>query len=393
MYEICIIGGGAAGMAAALSISMENPKLKILLIEKKEKLGKKLAATGNGKCNISNNVLPSFGDTSRFFKSIGVEIKIDEEGRAYPVAEQASEVVKALENAVRAYGVEVLTNSEVTDLRYDEEEGFEIAVGDVVYKAEHVVLATGGKSAPQFGTTGDGYRFAKKLGHRVNRLAPALVPVECENSLLREMAGVRAKGKVTLYRHGFHVEEEEGEIQFTKDGLSGICLFNLSSYLVLNDKTQFSDYIIEIDLLNRYSDMEIVHILKKRREIRNFKTEDLMMTIVNNKLTGKLLKQWSDKKEFASMVTDEEILEIVNAFRHVTYQVNGAKGWKEAQCTRGGVDWDDFDWETYESKICKGLYIVGEVVDYNGPCGGYNLENAWNTARKAGKAICTEYMK
>ena len=126
MYEICIIGGGASGMAAALSISMENPKLRILLLEKKEKLGKKLAATGNGKCNISNNVLPSFGDTSRFFKSIGVEIKIDDEGRAYPVAEQASEVVKALENTMKAYGIEIVTDCEVTDLKYDENNGFEM---------------------------------------------------------------------------------------------------------------------------------------------------------------------------------------------------------------------------------------------------------------------------
>lgn len=391
MYNICIVGAGAAGMAAALSISMENQDLKIILIEKKEEVGKKLSATGNGKCNISNNILPSFGDTSKFFRKIGIEIKVDSEGRAYPVSESAKDVVKGLENAVTAWGCDIVKKEEVMSI--EKEDVYIIKTNKNQYTAEKVILATGGKSAPQFGTTGDGYRIAKKLGHTINKLAPALVPVECESEILGNIAGVRAKGKVNLFRHGFFVESEEGEIQFTKDGLSGICIFNLSNYLVLNEKTSFKDYKITIDLLSRYQEMEIFHMMKTRKNILNLDTKDLMLSIVNSKIAERLLEKWSIKYPKAAMLSDEQLKEIIGEFRNVEYKVTGAKGWKDAQCTKGGISWDDFDWDTFESKVCPGLYVIGEIIDYDGPCGGFNLENAWLSARKAGKAICTEYTK
>ncbi len=396
MTDICIIGGGASGMMAAIKIAKENPSLNIILIEKKEKLGSKIYATGNGRCNITNTNCHTFGDTSKDFRNIGVEIKVTDEGRAYPVSEQAADVVFALENAVKAYGVEVILNTFVTVVEKNKNGKYKIRTEGKFKKeilAHKVVIATGGKAAAAFGTTGDGYKLATALGHKVNKVIPALVPIECENATIGFLPGVRAKGKVTLYRKDFFVHEEQGEIQFTKDGLSGICIFNMSSFIRISKDTKFNDYYVEADFISQYKDMEILHILSIRRNINGLKTVDLFNSIVNSKLAHKILKKWSDKFNMAREIDNDSLKCIVDDFRHVRFNVTGVKGWKEAQCTAGGVDLDEFNSETMESISCPGIYFIGEVIDYQGPCGGYNLENAWETARKAGKAICTEYMK
>ncbi len=193
MTDICIIGGGASGMMAAIKIAKENPSLNIILIEKKEKLGSKIYATGNGRCNITNTNCHTFGDTSKDFRNIGVEIKVTDEGRAYPVSEQAADVVFALENAVKAYGVEVILNTFVTVVEKNKNGKYKIRTEGKFKKeilAHKVVIATGGKAAAAFGTTGDGYKLATALGHKVNKVIPALVPIECENATIGFLPGV-----------------------------------------------------------------------------------------------------------------------------------------------------------------------------------------------------------
>lgn len=394
MYQVCIIGGGAAGMATAVEIATNNKDIEILLIEKKDKPGSKILASGNGRCNISNNQCPRFGETAKFFRNIGVEIKVTEEGRAYPVSEKASDVVFALVNMLKIYNIKIMDNQKAEDIKYIGEHNFEIHTDKgTVIKAENVVLATGGKSAPQFGTTGDGYVMAKKLGHKISKLIPVLVPVECTNDTIGNISGTRAKCSVTLFRNDFFVETQQGELQFTKDGLSGICIFNLSSFIRLNENTKFEDYRFEVDFLDRYSFMEVFHILSLRRNIKDFKTIDIFNSIVNRNIAEKLLKEFAKKYEFARDLDDKTLEDIIYSFKKVKFNVTGVKGWKDAQCTAGGVDWDEFDDDTMESKKCKGLYFAGEIIDYNGPCGGFNLENAWSNGRKAGRTICTEYMK
>lgn len=395
MLDVCILGGGAAGMAVAVDVSMKCPNVKVALLEKKEDVGLKLKATGNGRCNISNAECQTFGETVKFFKKVGVEIKTNEEGWAYPVSEEGSEVVNALKDRMADCGVQVYTNSIVENIEGGNTEGEPFTVtcsNGKTYQAKKLVMALGGKAAPNFGTVGDGYVLSKKMGHKITKLAPCLVPIKCENKELGINKGVRCKGLVVLYRHGQFVDKQMGEIQFTENGLSGICVFTLSKYVVLNDKTTFDDYKIRIDFLAQYQNLEILIILKDRCKIKGMRTEKLLSSIVKDKVGKKLMEPWSSKCEFAADLTDDDIKDIIIHAKSIIYDVKGAGGWKEAQCTTGGVSWDDFDWETYESKVRPGMYFAGEVIDYSGPCGGYNLENAWVTARKVSKAICTEFI-
>lgn len=396
MLDVCILGGGAAGMAVAVDVSMKCPELKIALLEKREDVGLKLKATGNGRCNISNTECQTFGDTVKFFRKVGVEIKSNQEGWAYPVSEEGSEVVNALKDRMEAAGVDVITNSVIEKINGGEREGDPFVItcaNGKTYTAKRIVMAMGGKAAPNFGTVGDGYVLSRKMGHTITKLAPCLVPITCENKEMGSNKGVRCKGLVVLYRHGEFVAKEKGEIQFTEDGLSGICVFSLSKYVVLNDKTSFDDYKIRIDFLEQYQNLEILIILKDRCKIKGMKTARLLSSIVKDKIGEKLMKPWSDKTEFAADLSEKDIKDIILHAKNVIYDVKGAGGWKEAQCTTGGVSWDDFNWDTMESKVRPGMYFAGEVIDYSGPCGGYNLENAWLTARKVSKAICTEFTR
>ena len=393
MIDVCVLGGGAAGLAVAVDLSNKCPDLSIVIIEKNSDVGLKLKATGNGRCNISNAQCQTFGETVKFFKRIGVEVSTNDEGWAYPVSEEGSEVVNVLKERLEDNGVKIYTEHIVEKI----EENVEGVPYTVVcskgqtFQCKKVVMALGGKAAPNFGTVGDGYILARKLGHKVTKLAPCLVPLMCENEEMGINKGVRAKGTVSLFRHGDFVAKEKGEIQFTDKGLSGICIFTLSKYVVLNEKTKFEDYKLKLDFLAQYQGLEILIMLKDRCKIKGMKTSKLLSSIVKDQIGQKLMKPWADKCPMAKDLSDEDLKEIILHAKGIIYDVTGAGGWKEAQCTTGGVSWDDFDWDTMESKVQPGMYFAGEIIDYSGPCGGFNLENAWVNARKVSKALCTEF--
>ena len=394
MIDVCILGGGAAGLAVAFDLSEKCPDLKIVVLEKNQDVGLKLKATGNGRCNISNAECQTFGDTVKFFRRAGVEIKTNSEGWAYPVSEEGSEVVNALKDRLEVNGVKIYTKHVVEKIQGGNEENEPyniICANGETFQCKKVVMTLGGKAAPNFGTVGDGYILARNLGHTITKLAPCLVPLMCENKQMGVNKGVRAKGVVSLFRHGEFVAKEQGELQFTEEGLSGICVFTLSKYVVLNDKTTFDDYKLKVDFLAQYQSLEIFIILKERCKIKGMKTIKLLSTLVKDSIGQKLMKPWADKTPLAADLDDKDIKEIILNSKGIIYDVKGAGGWKEAQCTTGGVSWDDFNWETMESKVKKGMYFAGEIIDYSGPCGGYNLENAWVNARKVSKALCTEF--
>lgn len=390
--DVCIIGAGASGMTAALAIAMQNRDIKVMLIEKKSQPGSKIKASGNGRCNISNFRTTTFGDSVKFFRSIGVEIKTTEEGWAYPVSERAEDVVRAFELRLEHYGVEVVKEC-CAEKILKREKFFEVYSTKMRIQAKKVIIATGGKAGPQYGCTGDGYKMARALGHNPSKLKPALAAVQCENALLKLLKGVRVKGSAGLYIGNHQEMLEFGEIQFTDDGLSGICILNLSRGIEISDELRFKDYHIRLNLLTKYTFIEIFHILTVRSKIENFKTEDLLLSIVNEKISKAILKKWSDKKPVAADLEKVEIEHIVYEFMNISFAVKGVKGWRYAQITSGGITFSEFNYETMESNICKGLYFTGEMIAYDGPCGGYNLENAWNTGRKAAGAICTELAK
>ncbi len=383
MLDICIIGGGASGLAAAITAGRENPDKSILIIEKKETVGKKLSATGNGKCNLTNEKCEGITQTLNFFDSIGVFTRTDEEGRVYPYCLQARDVVYALENAAR--GADIRTGITVEKIEKSVN-GFIIKTNKGDFEAAKILIATGGKSAPQFGTSGDGYTFAKQLGHTVSRLAPVLTGIEVKEDL-KSVKGVRIKALVKLFKDGTPIEEEYGEVQFNEDGISGICVMNLTRFIKLEEGESFNEgigrYSVELDMVPEMEAEDLKKMLQRRMAAGVANTGDLLLSIVPDKLRENIMSQHFD-------LQDLDLCKLANDIKSWKLQLKGTKGWKAAQCTSGGVVLDEIDPATMESTLVKGLYFAGEVTDYDGPCGGYNLQYAWETGIKAGKAMAND---
>lgn len=392
--DVVIIGGGAAGMSLAITASRENPKAEIMILEKNGVLGKKIFATGNGRCNLSNKSADELEPVLTLFQSLGLMIREEDEGRLYPYSEQASSVVEAFEREIKRLGIQVQTNSEVEQIEKVANK-FKITLknGKVLF-SNKVALTTGGKAAPQFGTTGDGFRFAKNFGHRIIRLAPTLMPVTCEGNL-QEIKGVRAKGTATLYRKGEILAVEKGEIQFTEEGLSGICIFNLSRLIKIEDGVRledgFREYSIKLDLVPEVTKDELEAYLAGKQAVPEERASVLLHSIVNDKLAPFITEKALRGKDIrVSHLSEEDRKKLSSTVKNLVFQVTGGKGWKFAQCTSGGVALDEINRDTMESKLIKGLFFGGEIIDFDGPCGGYNLQNAWINGLKAGCSIVKE---
>lgn len=391
-FDILILGGGAAGLTAAISaaLSAGREKISIGILEKKETVGKKLAATGNGRCNLSNVHCMGRGEVDEFFSQIGLITKIDDTGRMYPHGEEASEVVALLEETARFLHVQIITGCRTENIAAmtgpQHQQGWQI--GGVAadgssfnLTAKKVLLATGGKSYSIFGATGDGYLMARKLGHQVSRLAPSLVPITVKEDI-SPLAGVRSKASGTLFFDGQAVACESGEVQFQKDALSGICMMNLSRLLVLPQglslKEGFAKYEISLDLVPEYTEEDLVRLLEKKAQ----SMDRLLCTLVKKKLA-----LWLTKDMRENGVGRQELWQLAHRLKNLHFHVTGTKGWNDAQVTRGGVALEEVDEKTMASKIAQGIYFAGEVLNYDGPCGGYNLHFAWKSGVRAGRAM------
>ena len=293
MIDICIIGGGAAGMAAAIEAKRNNPKASVLVVEKNEKLGVKIYATGNGRCNISNVNSSNLDTVTDFFDSIGLML-FKEEDRLYPHSNQASSVVEALERQINILTIKTSLNSDVNSLKKIND-CFHLTLKDgKEIIAKKVLIAAGGKAAPQYGTTGDGYALAKGLGHKIVKVAPALMPLICAGDVGR-MKGSRVKGVANLLADDKIIARESGEIQFTQDGLSGISIFNLSRLVTIRENENISEgflrYRILIDLVQEKTlDQLNQYLLNKAELMNDFLVEDLIHSIVNSKLIDYIIK-------------------------------------------------------------------------------------------------------
>lgn len=369
MFDICIIGGGAAGLTAAITAKRLNSELNIVILEKKEKVGKKILASGNGKCNISNVNCKGYLEILEFFESVGVITRTDEEGRIYPYSEESKAVVRGLSNQLLKLGISVLTECQVKGI--EKKDCYEISYDRKIINARKILIACGGKAAPKLGTTGDGYRWAKEFGHSVSKLAPALTAVKVSEDV-KSLKGVREKCRVKLFYMNEVIFQEDGELQFTEDGISGICVFNMTRFMRIPEgkklENGFEDYRIVIDFLpeiNRATDL-----LKQRRKMDIKGLDSLVKEPLGNfieKIAGEIMEN------------EEKLLK--------TFYLSpiGLKGWDFAQITKGGVDMNQIHEDTMESKLVTGLYFAGEILNYDGPCGGYNLNFAWKTGMIAGR--------
>ena len=379
VYDICIIGGGAAGLAFAAETLRLKPGASVFIIEKNDSLGRKILSTGNGRCNLSNKACPGHEEVLRFFDSIGVITRTDDAGRIYPYSEDARDVRDALTDAVLERGAEVMTGAVCTSCSFNEKEMLyetQASAGDKTFSvtSKMVMLSAGGKAAPKLGTTGDGYRIAKKFYHTVTKLAPALTAVETHEDL-SPLAGVRAKVRLSLIVHGGTIFEEDGELQFTDYGISGICAFNMSRFMEIPEGRTlingFDDYAVEIDFLPGVNDNGALDLVRKRCE----DTSVILRSIVKQQVAEMILEKTNGDPEMTAWL-----------LKHFMVHPKGLKGWDYAEITRGGIPLKEIKMDRMESKYFPGLFFAGEIIDFDGPCGGFNLENAWETALRAARA-------
>ena len=371
-YDIIIIGAGASGMAAAISagnvFSANSYSAAILLLEKNPEPGKKLLVTGHNRCNITNTACEDYETVLKFFSQIGFLLRLEKGALYYPASGQAVSVRDALREGLCRTGADILLEHSVEAVQV-KKAGFEVSTTlGATFTTEKLILATGGKAGPQFGCTGDGYSIAKALGHSIVSPLPALVQLVCDEQTIKGrlavLKGVRAKGAASFYSRGRLLETSVGEIQFSESGLSGICIFDLSRHMREKDK----DTCIILDLAPDYSKDEIERLLSER-----------LPAGLNGILPVKLARlveeeARSDPGQCAALI------------KEMAFNITGSKGWKEAQITSGGIALHGIAPETLESKFTPGFYMCGEILDYDGKCGGFNLNWAWNTGIKAGRA-------
>ena len=408
--DILIIGGGPAGMAAAISAKRSNSKLDVVLIEKNEIMGRKLRATGNGRCNITNVNAEGYSEVISFLSSLGIVTKTNENGFLYPVSESAADVSELLELRLKQLGVKVYTGVTAMEVSYASDKTefvTSVSMGGAssqgrlanalkctVYSSA-LVIAAGGKSAPVYGSTGEGYRWLRGLGHTVTRLVPSLAPIECGGADLSKLSGTRVRAEAKLFKNGEEIHRECGEVQFTKFGLSGICIFNLSKMIRFEPGDTFSSFEIVLDLCREIDLGDVLKCAAERTgSIRNesFVSEklvDVFKTVFKEGVALEIIRQAGFKADEDSLVLSSEEArdKLVASASALKFQPTGQKGWKEAQCTSGGVVESEVEQSSFESNLVKNLYIVGEVLDYDGFCGGYNLNHAFLSGKRAGAAV------
>ncbi len=412
MYDLCIIGGGAAGISCAITAGRLG--LKVLLIEKNNKLGKKLYATGNGKCNLTNDYMDlkmHYNSADKnYFHIIGkiyddafskatpnVQIKefvaslglntISNNNYIYPQSAQASSVVWAMVDELNHLNVDIRLKTEIIDITY-KGSYFEIKSQNDAFKAVQTVLANGGASYAALGGSLSGYKLCEKLGHTINPIRPCLCGLKVKEDLT-DIAGVRANSKISLYLNNKIISESKGELQFTKEGLSGICIFEISSNAgsILQEKEHPQ---IVVNLLDN-DDTDTTYnkfIEQISSEAHNHRTiQGFLNGFINDKLAYYACKlNKIDPKAKLVEIPGKLLLQLADTLKAMSFNINDLYDYDMAQLTAGGVSISEINSNTLESKIVNDLYITGELLDIDGICGGYNLTFAILSGIKAGKS-------
>ena len=407
MKKIAVIGGGAAGIMAAIVAAQNGAQ--VTLFEKTNRLGRKLSITGKGRCNLTNtadvpevvkniqgngkflfSALKNFSpvDTVNFFESPGVKTKIERGGRIFPESDDAHEVIDALEKKLALVGVEVKTNSPVMNIFAENHKISGVLVDGKIIPVDAVILATGGASYPATGSTGDGFKFARRLGHHVTEILPALVPLETEETFVKDLQGLSLKNvRVKLLADGKSVAEQFGEMLFTHFGVSGPIILTLSRQAAqLLHAGKFLE--LEINLKPALTPEQLdARILRdfdkfKRKAIKNALIELLPAKLIPVVLDAAFI----DETKRVDEITAVERRRLVENLRGLLLTVTKTRPIDEAIVTAGGVDVKEIDPKTMRSKVVENLFVVGEVLDIDGFTGGFNLQAAWSTGFTAGTA-------
>lgn len=405
MSNVIVVGGGAAGMMAAVFAARNGQNVQML--EKNEKLGKKLFITGKGRCNITNAAdiedlftavisNPKFlysgfysftnQQVIDFFEELGVKTKIERGERVFPVSDHSSDVIAAFSRELKLLGVSVSLHTEVSELLCEQDKvcGVLLTNGKKM-KADAVIVATGGISYPSTGSTGDGYRFAKETGHRVTELLPSLVPMEVRQWYAKELQGLSLRnieiritdGKKKLY-------EEFGEMLFTHYGVTGPVILSASS--VVGKTLRKKELTLHIDLKPALSEEQLdKRILREFDANHNKQYKNSIDSLFPAKLKPIMIELSEiEPEKKVNEITKEERQRLVHLIKDFTMTLTGLRSYNEAIITKGGVSVKEIDPGTMESKKMKGLYFAGEVLDLDAVTGGYNLQIAWSTGYLAG---------
>ena len=406
MRTVAVIGGGASGMMAAVTAASEGAR--VILLEHKDRIGKKILSTGNGRCNFTNihqepicyhsedplfpwEVVEKFNAQAviSFFLQLGVYSK-NRNGYIYPNSDQASAVLDAFRMELDRLKVEIRTGVECREIRPGKK-GFTILTDQEPVRADRVILCAGSKAAPTTGSDGSGYDLAKKLGHRILPVLPALTALKCEEKFFKSIAGVRANGSVSIWSDGECIAKDTGEIQLTDYGISGIPVFQVSRYAsqLLYEKKE-TDAML--DFMPDFTKAQTNAFLRARAQTRPDKSAEMFLIGLFHK---KLCDLWIrlskiPRQRKAGELTADEIACLTDLIKVFRVRIQETNSYDKAQVCCGGIDTREVDPETLESVYVPGLYFAGEILDVDGMCGGYNLTFAWASGYAAGRSAAVE---
>lgn len=408
---VAVIGGGAAGMMAAIEVARAGAV--VTLIEKNAQLGKKLATTGNGRCNYTNLDMvdriggkfrgfhPEFAEAALdvlppeavldWFREIGVEPRF-RGSYVYPNSDQASAVVDALREELHRLSVKVHYNAEVKSVQRVDDTYFLIQCTDAVVKADRVILAAGSKAAPKTGSNGDGYFIARKLGHTIVPYVPALCGIRCARDAFKALAGIRTEAALELVVDGRCVDRETGELQLVDYGISGIPVFQLSRYAAyaLQEGKKVAVYINFLPGFTEEAEDpkdRALQLFRQRQErLAGRKMESFFTGLLHQKLGQQLLRMANVRPELpVAELSEKQLRSLASLSVRFKAECVEMNGFQQAQVVAGGVDTSEVDPRTMASRLVPGLYFAGEVLDIDGICGGYNLQWAWASGFVAGR--------
>lgn len=400
--QIAVIGGGASGLTCAISAARKAKNNKytcnITVFEAKDRVGKKILATGNGRCNMLNKDKSPFyfsdnkfhlfavnkfncDSNIEFFKSMGLYVKTDEEGRVYPLSNQATSVLETLRLECDRLGIKTVTDY-LVDSIIKKDNGF--IINNELY-FDKVVLACGGMASVK---NFNGYGLLSSLGHRITKVSPSLSKLNVSDTkYVKQLQGIRHKVRLTLTVDGRYITEESGELLFTKYGLSGIAVMQLSAFITRLNKNE--NAVVTADFIPTFSLSELIEALNDIiNHDRNMKSENLLSGFMPKKIGEAVIRSLNiDLRDKVGKLSEKAIKDIAKRTKKFSFSIESVRPFEDAQVTAGGADTKYFSDKTMESLLHKGLFAVGEILDVDGLCGGYNLMWAWSSGRLCGEAL------
>ena len=393
--KIIIIGGGPSGIMAAIFAKRKNINNEITIIERNEKIGKKILISGNGRCNLLNknlsfdryyssskdndillkNVFKDFDNKKilNYFENLGLLFKEEKDGKMFPITDSATSVVDNLMWELDNLNIKISLDTVVKSIK-KEGAGFKIITDKKDFIADKVVVSAGSCAYSQVGTIGDGYNFAKNFKHKITNIFPSIVPLILDCSYLKKVSGIRFDGIVKIKLNNKILKENRGDILFTDYGVSGLSVISISRFATENLHKKEKDLILSIDFTPDFSEEKLKEYFLKIKKIEDDKKiKNLLIGLINPKLIDYIFKDKINLNKKILELNNKDINILINVLKNTEYKIIGDKGFNFAQVVAGGIDLNDINLNTLESKIVKNLYFTGEVIDIDGDCGGFNL--------------------